>query len=214
MTFAPAIRRLTYTTHITSSLAWVGAVIVFIGLAVIGLTSGNEATTRGAYLVIAPAAWFALVPLAHVSLLSGLALCLGTAWGVFRHYWVVSKLVMTVFATAILLAYMSTFREMAGIAADSRVNLADVRNPSPLVHGVLALALLLAATWLAFYKPFGATPYGRRARQGSSALPSSVPAAATAEERSLRTGVTLALGLLALFAVLLAAHAVGGGGHR
>jgi len=81
MTFAPAIRRLTYTTHITSSLAWVGAVIVFIGLAVIGLTSGNEATTRGAYLVMAPAAWFALVPLAHVSLLSGLALCLGTAWG-------------------------------------------------------------------------------------------------------------------------------------
>lgn len=214
MTFTPAVRRLTYTTHITSSLAWVGAVIVFIGLALIGLTSSDETTTRGAYLVMAPAAWFALVPLAHVSLLSGLALCLGTAWGVFRHYWVVSKLVMTVCATAILLAYMSTFREMAGIAADSRVNLADVRNPSPLVHGVLALALLLSATWLAVYKPFGTTPYGRRARQGSSALPSSVPAAATAEEQNLRTGVTLALGLLVLFAVLLAAHAVGGGGHR
>jgi hypothetical protein len=213
MTFAPAIRRLTYSTHITSSLAWVGAVIVFIGLAVIGLTSGNEATTRGAYLVMAPAAWFALVPLAHVSLLSGLALCLGTAWGVFRHYWVVSKLVMTVFATAILLAYMSTFREMAGIAADSRVNLADVRNPSPLVHSVLALVLLLSATWLAVYKPFGSTPYGRRARQGA-VVASSVPAAATAEERSLRTAVMIALGLLVLFAVLLAAHAVGGGGHR
>jgi hypothetical protein len=213
MTFAPAIRRLTYTTHITSSLAWVGAVIVFIGLAVIGLTSGNEATTRGAYLVMAPAAWFALVPLAHVSLLSGLALCLGTAWGVFRHYWVVSKLVMTAFATAILLAYMSTFREMAGIAADSRVNLADVRNPSPLVHGVLALALLLGATWLAVYKPFGATPYGRRPRKGA-VVASLVPAAATAEERSLRTGITIALGLLVLFAVLLAAHAIGGGGHR
>lgn len=174
MTFTPVIRRLTYTTHITSSLGWVGAVIVFIGLALVGLTSPDETTTRGAYLVMAPTAWFALVPLAHVSLLSGLALCLGTAWGVFRHYWVVTKLVMTVFATAILLAYMTTFREMAGIAADTRVNLADVRNPSPLVHGVLALALLLAATWLAVYKPFGATPYGRRA-QKSFALPWAVP---------------------------------------
>jgi hypothetical protein len=48
MTFAPAIRRLTYTTHITSSLAWVGAVVVFIGLAVIGLTSADETTARGA----------------------------------------------------------------------------------------------------------------------------------------------------------------------
>lgn len=212
MTFKPVIRRLTYTTHITSSVGWVGAVIVFIGLALVGLTSPDETTTRGAYLVMAPAAWFALVPLAHVSLLSGLALCLGTTWGVFRHYWVVSKLVMTVFATAILLAYTSTFREMAGIAADSRVNLADVRNPSPLVHGVLALALLLAATWLAVYKPFGATPYGRRAQQGYS-LPWSAPAAATAESPGLRTGVRLALGLLALMAVLLAAHAFGVGGH-
>jgi hypothetical protein len=213
MTFRPAIRRLTYTTHIASSLGWVGAVIVFIGLALIGLTSADETTTRGAYLVMAPAAWFALVPLAHVSLLSGLALCLGTTWGVFRHYWVVSKLVMTVFATAILLAYMSTFREMAGIAADSRVNFADVRNPSPLVHGVLALALLLAATWLAVYKPFGATPYGRRAHQ-VVAMPWSAPAAATAKSPGLRTGVRLALGLLFAMAVLLAAHALGVGGHR
>ena len=101
---------------------------------------------------------------ALLALLSGLALCFGTAWGVFRHYWVASKLVMTVFATGVLLAYMSTFREMAGIAGDSRANLVDVRNPSPLVHGILALALLLAATWLAVYKPFGVTPYGRRAR--------------------------------------------------
>lgn len=164
MLFPSALRRFTYTTHITSSLAWVGAVIVFIGLALIGLTSADETTARGAYLVMEPAAWFALVPLAHVSLLSGLALCFGTAWGVFRHYWVASKLVMTVFATGVLLAYMSTFREMAGIAGDSRANLVDVRNPSPLVHGILALALLLAATWLAVYKPFGVTPYGRRAR--------------------------------------------------
>lgn len=213
MTFTPAIRRLTYTTHITSSLAWVGAVIVFIGLALMGLTSSDDRTTRGVYLVMAPAAWFALVPLAHVSLLSGLALSVGTAWGVFRHYWVVSKLLMTVFATAVLLSYMSTFREMAGIAADSRVDLADVRNPSPLVHGVLALTLLLAATWLAVYKPFGHTPYGRRARSGSALhLPSGPTAGPLGRRRS--PNVAIALGVLALFIALLAAHTLGGGGHR
>jgi hypothetical protein len=88
----PAVRRFTFTTHITSSVGWVGAALAFLALAVIGVTSEDERTVRGAYLVMAPAAWFVLVPLAHASLLSGIALSLGTAWGLFRHCWVVLKL--------------------------------------------------------------------------------------------------------------------------
>jgi hypothetical protein len=162
MTFAPALRRFTLTTHITSSVGWVGAVLVFLALAAVGLTSEDERTVRGAYLVMAPAAWFVLVPLAHAALFSGLALSLGTSWGLFRHYWVVLKLAITLFATAILLIYMGTFRQMAGVAADPVVELGLVRNPSPLVHAILALILLLAATVLGSYKPFGMTPYGLR----------------------------------------------------
>src|SRR5215204_5023363 len=148
MSFAPGLRRFTFTTHVTSSVGWAGAVIVFLALAIIGLTSENEATVRGAYLVMAPAAWFVLVPLAHASLLSGIALSLGTSWGLFRPYWVVLKLGITVFATAVLLIYMGTFRQIAGVAADPVVDLALVRNASPIVHALLALILLLAATVL------------------------------------------------------------------
>jgi hypothetical protein len=161
-----ALRRFVLTTHITSSLGWAGAVAAFLALAIIGLTSRHEPTVRGAYLVMAPAAWFVLVPLAHASLVSGIAISLGTPWGLFRHYWVVSKLVITLFATVILLIYMGTFRQMAGVAADPIVELGLVRNPSPMVHSILALILLLAATVLGVYKPFGPTQYGRR-RQGS-----------------------------------------------
>ena len=57
---------------------------------------------------------------------------------------------------------MGTFRQMAGVAADPIVELGLVRNPSPLLHAILALVLLLAATVLAIYKPFGMTPYGTR----------------------------------------------------
>jgi hypothetical protein len=35
----PRLRSLTFTTHVTSSAGWVGAVLVFLALAVIGLTS-------------------------------------------------------------------------------------------------------------------------------------------------------------------------------
>ena len=158
----PALRRFTFTTHITSSVGWVGAVLAFLALAVIGFTSDDEVKVRGAYLLMAPAAWFVLVPLAHASLLSGIVLSLGTTWGLFRHYWVVLKLGITVFATVILLIYMGTFRQMAGVAADPVMDLAVVRNASPIVHAILALILLLAATVLGVYKPFGMTDYGKR----------------------------------------------------
>jgi hypothetical protein len=157
-----ALRRLVYTTHVTSSVGWAGAVLVFLALAIAGLTSEHEPTVRGAYLVMAPAAWFVLVPLAHASLLSGIAISLGTPWGLFRHYWVAAKLVMTLLATAVLVMYMDTFRQMAEVASDPATGLGLVQNASPLVHAILALAVLLLATVLGIYKPFGPTPYGRR----------------------------------------------------
>src|SRR5262245_63037520 len=121
MAFTPTLRRLMFTTHVTSSVGWIGAALVFLALAAIGLSSQDEPTVRGAYLVMAPAAWFVLVPLAHASLLSGIALSLGTSWGLFRYYWVAVKLLLTVFATIILLIYMRTFGQMAGVAADAGV---------------------------------------------------------------------------------------------
>lgn len=72
------------------------------------------------------------------------------------------KLGITAFATVILLIYMGTFRQMAGVAADPVVDLAIVRNASPIVHAILALVLLVAATVLGVYKPFGMTAYGER----------------------------------------------------
>ena len=202
MTFAPALRRFTLTTHVTSSVGWVGAVLVFLALAAIGLSSGDERTVRGAYLVMAPAAWFVLVPLAHATLFSGLALSLGTPWGLFRHYWVVLKLAITVFATVILMIYMGTFRQMAGVAADPVVELGLVRNPSPFVHSILALILLVAATILGIYKPFGLTPYGRRTPGASlPAVPSAQPIMAATSRWPYVFGI-LVIASLALFVIM------------
>jgi hypothetical protein len=202
MTFAPALRRFTLTTHVTSSVGWVGAVLVFLALAAIGLSSGDERTVRGAYLVMAPAAWFVLVPLAHATLFSGLALSLATPWGLFRHYWVVLKLAITVFSTVILMIYMGTFRQMAGVAADPVVELGLVRNPSPLVHSILALILLVAATILGIYKPFGLTPYGRRTPAASlPAVPSARPITAARSWWPYVFGI-LVIALVALFVIL------------
>jgi hypothetical protein len=211
MMMTSGLRRFTFTAHITSSLGWVGAVIAFLALAVIGYTSDDELTVRGAYLVMAPAAWFVLVPLAHASLLSGIALSLGTTWGLFRHYWVVLKLLITVFATVILLIYMGTFRQMAGVAADPVVDLSVVRNASPIVHAILALILLFTATVLAVYKPLGMTPYGSRKRDQYQGRSSSVLASSAAAIPTIDAGGTsppmyvygiIAIGIMVLFLLL------------
>lgn len=173
MLMPPGLRKLALTVHVASSVGWVGAVVVFLALAHIGLTSTDAQTVRGAYAVMEPAAWLVLVPLAVASLFTGIVQSLGTAWGLFRHYWVVFKLLITVFATVILLMYMPTFRFLAGVARDPNVGLDVVRNASPQLHAILALLVLLVATVLAVYKPRGVTSYGRRrlAAQRSVAPP-------------------------------------------
>jgi hypothetical protein len=162
MTMPPGLRKFALTAHVTSSVGWLGAVVVFLALSVVGLTSQDAQTVRGAYLVMEPAAWFVLVPLAFTSLLTGLVQSLGTTWGLFRHYWVLFKLLMNVFATIVLLMYMETLSFLAGVAADPSADLGVLRTPTVLLHTALALLLLLVATILAVYKPRGMTPYGQR----------------------------------------------------
>ena len=158
---APRLRKLVLCTHVTSTVGWLGAVVVFLVLAAIGLTSQDAQMVRGVYLVMEPAAWLVLVPLSLASLLTGLVQSLGTVWGLFRHYWVLFKLLITVLATIVLLTYMETFRAMATVAADPGADPDAIRNPSPLLHATLALLALLVATVLAVYKPRGMTRYGR-----------------------------------------------------
>jgi hypothetical protein len=164
MVMAPRLRKLVLCAHVTSTVGWLGAVAVFLGLAAIGLTSDDPQTVRAAYLVMEPAAWLVLVPLSLASLVTGLVQSFGTVWGLFRHYWVLFKLLITVAATVVLLTYMETFSVMADVAADPNADPAVIRNPSPMLHAALALLALLVATVLAVYKPRGMTRYGQRAQ--------------------------------------------------
>lgn len=162
MLMPPRVRPFALTAHVTCSVGWIGAVLVFLALAIIGLTSQDAQTVRAIYIVMEPAAWAVLIPLAFASLITGIIQGLGTTWGLFRHYWVLFKLLIAGFATLILLIYMETFRVMASVASDATADLGIVRNPSPRLHAVLALVVLLVATVLAIYKPRGLTAWGRR----------------------------------------------------
>jgi hypothetical protein len=165
MTLSPRLRKLALTAHVTSSVGWLGAVAAVLALAVAGLTSEDAETVRAAYLAMEVTGWFVIVPLAFASLATGLVQSLGTTWGLFRHYWVVFKLLINVFATVVLLLYMQTLGDLADIAAETTLSspdLSELRSPSPVLHAGAALLLLLAAAFLGVYKPRGLTPYGLR----------------------------------------------------
>jgi hypothetical protein len=174
MTMSPGLRKLALTAHVGASVGWLGGVVAFLALAIGGLTSQDAQTVRAAYLTMELIGWYVLVPLALASLLTGLVQSLGTTWGLFRHYWVLFKLLINVFATIVLLLYTQTLDYFADIAADTGFTSSDLRrlrSTSPLLHAGLAAFLLVVATTLAVYKPRGLTPYGERGQRAQPTPP-------------------------------------------
>jgi hypothetical protein len=159
------VRKFALTAHVVSSVGWLGAIGGVLALAIAGSSSDDVHTVQAAYLAMDVTAWVVLVPLALASLLTGLVQALGTNWGLFRHYWVLTKFVITVVSTIVLLMYTQTLKSLADVAGATTLSsddLAVLRTPSVVLHAGAALFLLIVATTLAVYKPAGLTRYGWR----------------------------------------------------
>jgi hypothetical protein len=138
-----------------------------VALAVAGLTSRDAQTARAAYISMELMTWTVIVPLAFATLLTGLVQSLGTQWGLFRHYWVLAKFLITILATLLLLLHTRPIVIMASVARETAASGAGVgRLQVQLVAdaGAALLALLVNVT-LSVYKPRGLTRYGWRKQQ-------------------------------------------------
>ncbi len=169
MTLRPALRKLALTAHVSSSVGWLGAVVSSLALAVAGMVADDPPTVRSAYVNLELLGWYVLVPFSVAALLSGLVSAFGTPWGLFRHYWVLAKLVLNVFAAIVLLMYMQSLGHLARVASATSPDedIAGLRSGSPVLHATAALVLLVVATVLAVYKPRGVTRYGWRRQHAS-----------------------------------------------
>ena len=166
MILAPRLRKVALAVHITFAVGWIGAVAGYIALDVAAATSQDAQTLRVAYLAMEMIAWYVIVPLAFASLLSGLVMSVGTKWGLFRHYWVLISLLLTIIATVVLLVETQTISYFADIAADPATSSDDLRAlGSTLVHSIGGTVVLLVILVLNVYKPRGMTRYGWRKQQ-------------------------------------------------
>jgi len=164
MTMTPRLRKFALTTHVTSSVGWLGAVAVFLALAIAGMTGQDAQLMRAAYLAMELTTWTVILPLALLSLLSGVVSSLGTNWGLFRYYWVLLKLLITILATIVLLVHMQPIDLLAGVAAKTTVFRADLQSLQLLMvtGSSAALVVLIVLTVLSVYKPRGMTQYRQR----------------------------------------------------
>ncbi len=164
MIMSPRLHKFVLTAHITSSVGWLGSVAGFLVLAVAGLTSQDSQLVRGAYLAMELVASFIIVPLSLASLLTGLIQALGTKWGLFRHYWIVFKLVINVVSTLLLLVHMQPITHLADVAARTTLASGDyfLLQVQLVADATYAVVALLVATTLSVYKPRGMTRYGWR----------------------------------------------------
>lgn len=161
------LRKFALTLHVTSSVSLLGAIAAFLTLSIVGFTSLDDQMLRAAYLAMDVIARYAIVPLAFAALLSGLIQSLGTPWGLFRHYWVLIKLLLTVFATTILLIKLALISEAARLATVAVLERSELRSAGLqlMVHAAGGLFVLLLPMVLSIYKPQGRTPYGWRKQQ-------------------------------------------------
>lgn len=157
MILTPKLSRLVLISHITFSVGWLGAVVVFMVLAITGITSEDSQLARSAYLAMDISAWFVIVPFCLASLFSGIVQAICTKWGLFKHYWIVVKLVLTVFATILLLLHMKPISYLAGIASEASFfpSQESGLRIQMIADAGIAILLLLAITTISVYKPWG-----------------------------------------------------------
>jgi hypothetical protein len=163
----PRLGKFTLTAHIIFSIGWFGAVAAYLAVAIAGLTRQDALLARAAYFTMELIGWYVIVPAAIAALATGLVQALGTQWGLFRHYWILAKLLLTIASIPILLVHMQATSYLSGLAAETTSTTlfsADLDGlRSELVErAVEALLVLLVATTLAVCKPWGRTRYWRR----------------------------------------------------
>jgi hypothetical protein len=163
------LRKLLLSTHLAVSVGWMGAVAAYLALDMASATAQDTQTLRAVYIGMDLIVRWVVLPLAVASLVTGVAMSLGTRWGLLRHYWVVISLGLTVFATVVLLLETRTIGDYATAAADPTALAAELASlGSTLVHSSGGLVVLVVILVLNVYKPRGMTRYGWRRDGGRS----------------------------------------------
>jgi len=171
MTLSPPLRKTLLALHVMASVGWLGSVAAFLALSVLAAYGSDLEVVRAAYISMDPVGWWAVVPLNLLALLIGTVLAVATPWGLLRHYWVATKLILTVLGTGLLLMHQTLVVQQVAALASAGTPMTDGSLHHMGVQLVWAagfgLLLLVTLTALSVFKPWGPTKSALRRQYGS-----------------------------------------------
>jgi uncharacterized membrane protein len=156
-------RRAVLVVHVTASASWLGLTLGLLALGTTAAGTGSAVTVEASVRAMKLFADWLLLPVAFLTLLSGLVLSLGTPWGLVRYRWVCTKFWLTLATTT-----ATVFALRPGV--NSAVAAVAAGGPLPdsgdvLFGPVVSLSAYVFMTVISVLKPWGLTRRGRRLRE-------------------------------------------------
>jgi hypothetical protein len=149
MPFPQRWRRLVLTLHVITAVGWLGTDLVLLTLGICGLAGVDPAVVYPAQGLIG---LILFTPLSLLVWLVGVVNAIGTRWGLLHHWWVATKLgivtlMLALVAFALRPNLLAAWHDGATLPHQQRLNL--------LIAPVVSSSLLVLATVLSTYKPWG-----------------------------------------------------------
>jgi len=157
---SPRWRQAVVWLHVVSSVAWMSQALGLVVLMTLAASDPGQAAA--ATSMAQRIDNVLLAPMANAAAFTGLVLAGSTAWGYFRHWWVLAKFVLTfaqLYAGIFLLS-----GALHDSAAAARAGAADV-VAWPQIAGTALMASVLAfQVWLSVAKPWKRTSWSPAAK--------------------------------------------------
>jgi hypothetical protein len=170
---SPRARRLVLTVHVISSVGLVGSSAGVLVLALSAAATDQTVAAHALYTTMRTAVFAVAVPLSFIALGTGIALGLGTKWGVLRHGWVTAKLVLLVLVilTGALVVRPAMDHVIAATSAPAPAAKPDLGASEwePVAAAASNIVMVVVAVALAIFKPGGRLRRARPRRAGAYA---------------------------------------------
>ncbi|MFE1247149.1 DUF2269 domain-containing protein [Streptomyces sp. NPDC058735] len=153
-------RRAVLVVHVVASASWLGLTLGLLALGVTAAGGGSAGAVEASVRSMRLFADRVLLPVAFLTLGSGLVLSLGTPWGLARYRWVWTKFWLTLATTT---ATAFALRPAVRAASDAVTAGGPLPDAGDVVMGpVVSLTAYVFMTVISVLKPWGRTRRGRR----------------------------------------------------